>query len=189
MILATVSLLPHRGLQQVGDIVDFPGHRIAGSLRLATPFTVSHGNRASGTDNGTCQEIQAHSFVLCKGPLLEQPVQTELANEFLPKLLCSRLLHHRTAFEAGAAHQDFSGPLSQLPIGLRACFSDEPKLRDQQLALLGEADRTGRRGALSIRLRSRSMPMLSSRWPPSTVPAHSTWKRKSAPSNQGRKQT
>ena len=73
-------------------------------------------------------------------------MQTELANEFLPKLLCYRLLHHRTAFEAGAAHQDFSDPSSQLAIGLRACFSDEPKLRDQQLALLGEADQDGEEG-------------------------------------------
>jgi hypothetical protein len=70
-------------------------------------------------------------------------VQQELAREFQPKLLRYRLLHYQAAVGAGSANPASAGPASQLATGLCACFSDEPKLRDEQVALVIEAERNG----------------------------------------------
>ena len=76
-------------------------------------------------------------------PVLDQRAQQELAQDFLPKLLRYRLLHHKTIVGSGSSDAGFAGASSQLATGLRACFSDEPKLRDQQLALLVDAGQNG----------------------------------------------
>ena len=82
-------------------------------------------------------------------PILDKRVQRELARVFQPKLLRYRLLHYMAATMPGSADAASSGPASQVAIGLRTCFSDEPDLRDQQVALLTEAEQNGHRARLT----------------------------------------
>jgi hypothetical protein len=79
-------------------------------------------------------------------PKLDHRAQQELAAEFLPKLLRFRL--RRCGAVRGEAATDPAeggsvAPVSQLTSGLRACFSDEPELRDRQISLLVEAEQNG----------------------------------------------
>jgi hypothetical protein len=76
-------------------------------------------------------------------PILDKRVQGELAKEFQPKLLRYRLLHYKMAASRPESAEGASaGQASQLASGLWALFSDEPKLRDQQVALLIEAEQS-----------------------------------------------
>jgi hypothetical protein len=85
-------------------------------------------------------------------PTLDHRAQQEVAAEFLPKLLQFRLRRCgavRGAAATGPAGDDSVAPASQLSSGMRACFSDEPELRDRQLALLIEAEPNGHGARLS----------------------------------------
>lgn len=73
-------------------------------------------------------------------PILDRRVLEELASGFQPQLLRYRLSHFKVAAKAGCAEAASAGPAAQLAAGLCACFSDEPDLRDRQLALLIEAE-------------------------------------------------
>ena len=82
-------------------------------------------------------------------PILDIRVQRELAKDFQPKLLQYRLLHFMAATMAGSDEVVPRGPASQLVTGLRACFADEPKLRDEQIALLIESEQNSDRARLT----------------------------------------
>jgi hypothetical protein len=69
-------------------------------------------------------------------PVLDERSQRELASEFLPKLLEYRFRHFDAAVRVGSVDADFSTGSTPLIAGLGACFSDEPELRDRQVALL-----------------------------------------------------
>jgi len=70
----------------------------------------------------------------CPPLVLDKRAQEKVASEFLPKLLQYRLTRH----PAKSAKTDDASPAttSQLSNGLRVCFWDEPKLGEQQIALL-----------------------------------------------------
>jgi hypothetical protein len=96
-------------------------------------------------------------------PTLDHRAQQEVAAEFLPKLLHFRLRRCgmvREAVATGTAGDGSVTPHSQLSDGLRVCFSDEPKLRDRQVALLIE---TGQNGDES-RLRDPRVLLLEMVW-------------------------
>jgi hypothetical protein len=76
-------------------------------------------------------------------PILNARAQRKLANEYLPKLLEYRLLHHSAAVGSEFAGASYVGPASQLATGLHACFLDAPTIRDRQVRLLVEAGANG----------------------------------------------
>jgi hypothetical protein len=94
-------------------------------------------------------------------PVLDKRAQQQLANEFQPKLLRYRLLHHRiAATKPASAEAASAGPAKELATGLCACFSDEPKLRDQQISLLIEAEQ----GSHGARRTDPRVPLIEVLW-------------------------
>jgi hypothetical protein len=82
-------------------------------------------------------------------PVLDKPVQLELAKEFQPKLLRYRLLHLASVAGTGSAEAATAGPAGQLATGLCILFADEPTLRAQELAMLIEAEPNGTHARLT----------------------------------------
>jgi len=68
-------------------------------------------------------------------PVLDERAQRELASEFLPQMLEYRFRHVGAAVRVGSVDADVSAGSTALIAGLGACFSDEPELRDRQVAL------------------------------------------------------
>jgi hypothetical protein len=96
-------------------------------------------------------------------PMLDHRAQQELAAEFLPKLLQFRLRRCGEVLGAaatGRAGDGSVGLVSQLSSGLRACFSDEPELRDRQVRILIEAEQNGH----GARLTDPRVPLIEVLW-------------------------
>jgi hypothetical protein len=93
-------------------------------------------------------------------PILDERAQRELANEFLPRLLYYRLIHHAAAVAAGSANASCDGSFCQFVTGIAACFSDEPRLRDEQLRLLAEAGANGH----EVRQTDPRVPLIEALW-------------------------
>jgi hypothetical protein len=74
-------------------------------------------------------------------PTLDAKKQREIAEEFQPRLLQYRLTHCGTAKSAKSDDVSSAGSTSELVSGLRACFSDAPRL-SKRLSVLIEAEQS-----------------------------------------------